>query len=188
MAEQNPGAPGWFRDEGGQHWWWDGTAWTQPPSPGVGSTGHAPISTVTDHSGETTKGWVLWLATLLGPGWIVALIFYFVDAERSFVRHHASEILNLTITAFAMSIIGTILMVPGYVEFISSGEDLDTSVFGPVFFIGLAINVSTSLFTWIVAIVGILRARRGTYWRAPLPLRVVKGTLPRGSEPPYRLD
>lgn len=124
---------------------------------------------------------VMWIVFLVGGGWIGALIFYVVAKDKAFVRHHAAEALNLTLVTVLPQLLAVALMVPYYVDLITSTDDIPSV--SSAFLIGLVLLVGLALVTYGVAIVGIIRARRGGWWRIPLPFHPVRGVVRSGEEP-----
>lgn len=160
-------APGWYpTDDGGQRWW-DGHAWTKhvvppppaaPPPPRVPS---APTSAATgvvsaDERGMATLAHVTGIfASFLGP-----LVIYLLKKDDApFVRHHAAEALNFSISVAVYSIVLGIV-----------GAILLLVVVGVVFLLALPVIGVVAVVLHIVAAVA---ANRGEHYRYPLTIRLV---------------
>lgn len=175
-----PEQPGWYADAAGAWWWWDGRAWTSAaaavPGPGTG------VDPAVARSQERTMAMVMWIVFLVGGGWIGALVFYVVAKDKAFVRHHAAEALNLTLTTIIPQLLALGLLVPYYLDILTN-LDGDTPPVTNTFVVGLVLLLAIALATYAVAIVAIVRASRGRWWRIPLPFHPVRGVVGSGEEP-----
>ncbi|MCB1029045.1 MAG: DUF4870 domain-containing protein [Microthrixaceae bacterium] len=178
--------------------WWDGVRWTEHVggqtqqgggqwNPGApGAAGPAPVAKIdwsghpwsNDPAGDRTMALIAHLLAMLA-GIIGVGIFYAVSKERSqFVRHHATEALNfsitLTIASFVLPFGMMALFVGGLAVF---GEG---AAFG-----GFLIMFPIMIVLWLVAVVlpimAMLAANRGEWYRYPVIVRFVSGPeLPEG--------
>jgi uncharacterized Tic20 family protein len=119
-------------------------------------------------------GLVANLIAMLG-GIIGTGIFYAVTKERSqFVRHHATEALNFTITltivAFVLPLAMMALFVGGLLAF---GEG---AAFGG-FFVMFPLMMGLSVIGLVFPIMAMVAANRGEWYRYPLIFRFVRGPL-----------
>lgn len=177
-----PEVPGWYADAHGAWWWWDGSGWTAAPGAPT-----ATAATASPRAQERTNALLMWILYIVLGGWIVALVFYLISKEKPFVRHHAAEALNLTIVLLVPQILAIALLVPGYVDWISTViDDPDASPsLSAWFWAGLALLVVVGLVNTVLAVVAAVKTSRGRWWRLPIGLHPVRGVLPKGSEPPY---
>lgn len=172
-----PEEPGWYADAAGAWWWWDGATWSPaPPVPGAATPDK-----------ERTNALLMWVLYLVLGGWIVALVFYVISKEKRFVRQHAAEALNLTLVLLVPQVVGTVLLVPPYLDWISTiidDPEASIEVTGG-FVIGLAILGVASLVNYGFGIMGAVRAHRGSWDRLPIGVHPVRGALKKGEAPPY---
>lgn len=166
--------PGWYPDPGGLIRWWDGNAWTAATQ---GQGGPNKNMAMVSHMGG-----------LVG-GWIPPLVVYLMDGGKDrFVRHNAAEGLNFQLTVQLFSFV---ILIPFFFVFwlplvAAAGPGSATGaafsgVFGAFFLIiGLSMVVSILNIVW--SIMGMVRANRLEYWRYPVRIRFVKGSLPRGEQ------
>lgn len=177
-----PEQPGWYADAHGAWWWWDGSRWSPAPDTGSGSVTSA-------RSQERSQAVLMWVLYLVIGGWIAALVFHLTSKEKPFTRHHAAEALNLTLVLLVPQILSLVLLVPAYIDWIRTLDDLDAGVgLGPSFFAGLALAGLTSIVNVALGIAGAVKAGRGQWWRLPIGLHPVRGVLPSGARPPYDVN
>jgi uncharacterized Tic20 family protein len=182
-----PEDPGWYADAHGAWWWWDGSTWT--PAPGAGPAVGATGSVSSPREQERSQALLMWILYIVIGGWIGALVFYLISKEKAFVRHHAAEALNLTLVLLVPQIVGFALLVPDYVDFISSAVDdpgADFS-FSGTFFAGVALLGLTSLANLVLAVVATIKASQGQWWRLPIGLHPVRGVRAKDEAPPYEV-
>jgi uncharacterized Tic20 family protein len=164
--------------------WWDGTAWTahvggsswQAAGPGVAAPrpdySNQPWSH--DPASDRSMGLVANLLAMLG-GLIGTGIFYAVTKERSqFVRHHAAEALNFTITLTIVSFalpLGVMALLMGGTFVFGRGV-----AFGG-FFVLFPLTMGIGLVALVLPIMAMVAANRGEWYRYPLIFRFVKGPL-----------
>ncbi len=177
-----PEQPGWYADAQGAWWWWDGGTWTPAP----GSAAPAPTQ-ASAREQERTHALLMWILYIVLGGWIVALIFYLTSKEKPFTRHHAAEALNLTLVLLVPQVVGFALLVPGYVDLITTAiDDPEASVTLPgTFWAGVAVLAVVSILNLVLAVVAAVRAHQGRWWRLPIGLHPVRGVLGKDETPPY---
>lgn len=127
-----------------------------------------------DPGSDRSMGLVAQLLAMLG-GIIATGIFYAVTKERSqFVRHHATEALNfsitLTIVSFAVPLAAMALLVIGM---LAIGQAVAFGGFVLIFPLVMAVGLAALVFP----IRAMLAANRGEWYRYPLIFRFVKGPL-----------
>ncbi len=182
--EQYPnGQPGWYQAEGGQLRWWDGYNWGPYTQPGAVADAQANPS--------DSKTWAaLAQGTHFVTGWIGSLIIRETKGKNDkFVRHHATEALNLSLT---FTLIAVVLMIPFMIAIFASVANTssshhprtgrtDSDSFAAGFVITLALFYGVILiigiYGAIVAIIGIVRAAQGKWYRYPVSIRFVKGAV-----------
>lgn len=177
MAEEKTLVPGWYRDEPGQLWWWDGRTWS--PGPAAPASEISGFALDAQPAEDRDHAWIVWLASLafFGPGWVVSLVFYFLDKDKAFARHHAAQALNLHIIT---TVVGTIGSAVFAFRWLDGGGSFSV---GPLFVVAATILGLNVVYSSVVSVVGLVQARRGIWWRAPLPFRPVKGAVAKGEEP-----
>jgi uncharacterized protein len=173
--EQRGGAPpGWYPDGSGAMWWWDGVAWG----------GCAPA-----YGGPPPPNKTMAVLAHLGPilgGFILPLVIYLVTDKRDvYVRHHASEGLNFSLT-FLIAWFGAalvFLIVLG-VSAAAAGSGGAGAALGLFFVFWLVLFVA-SIGTWVFAVIAAMAASRGIWYRYPICIRFVKGAVPEDTPPIY---
>ena len=131
---------------------------------GYGSTGYAmPGAYGTAAPGRSdarTMALFAHLGVFVG-GFIVPLIIYAtIGNQDPFVRHHASEALNFSLTYLLFALVGMILsLVTLGIGFI---------VFFPLLMIAVVLHI-------VFAIMGAMKSNAGEWWRYPVNIRFVKG-------------
>ena len=142
--------PGWYPDPSypGHQRYWDGTQWLGQPVP------LAPYAVaVANPSDDKTMALIAHLGQVFG-GFVVPLVIYLIKKDTSpFVRHHAAEALNFSITTAIASIVCIVLI------FLIIGLLLL-----PVLIIGHLVFV----------VMAAMAANRGEWYRYPINLRLVK--------------
>lgn len=178
-----PDTPGMYADAQGAWWYWDGSSWT--PAPDWGPVASAPARR---HDQDRSQSVLMWILFLVIGGWIAALIFYLIAKdEKPFTRHHAAEALNLTIVMLVPQAIGVALMIPDYVELITTSIDdpnADVTISG-LFWAGVLLLGVSSLLHLVLGIVGAISAHRGQWRRLPIGFHPVRGVLGKGETPPF---
>jgi uncharacterized Tic20 family protein len=118
---------------------------------------------------EKSTGMLLWLLALLGVG-IVSLIMWIMKRKESrFIDHQGKTMLNLTITNFIELVLcGVIMGVGGYV--------MTQSVMVGLIIVGLGAAVLgfIYLFTFIIVIIALIKAKNGVWYYPPLCLKLLK--------------
>ena len=161
-----PAPPGWYPDHTGQLRWWTGSVW------GVYAHSAAPVAVPTGppypgavpgaRSDATTLAMLAHLGQLVG-GFIIPLVLYLTAGrDDPFVRHHAAEALNFSITyviafmgCFVLFFVGLVLW-PLLIAVVMA-------------FFALAIGHLALLIT------GAVKAYNGEWWRYPVNIRLVSG-------------
>ena len=162
--------------------WWDGTGWTahvggQPwQTMGPGGTplrvdySNQPWSH--DPASDRSTGLVANLIAMLG-GIIGTGIFYAVTKERSqFVRHHATEALNFTITLMLVSLVVPVAMMALFAGGLFAFGD--GVAFGG-FVLMFPLVIAVALAGIVLPIMAMVAANRGEWYRYPLIFRFVAG-------------
>jgi len=183
-----PPQPGWYDDDRGVVRWWDGAQWDDPPQdPYASAYGDPYAMSYGDPYGSPygappayypygpygaygaparTDGRTMAMLSHLGVlvgGLLVPLVIYLtVGKTDPFVRHHATEALNFSLTyllfMFAAMVIG---MVTLFFAFI---------VLFPLMFVVAIAHVA-------FGIIGATKANKGEWWRYPINIRFVSGAL-----------
>lgn len=165
-------AAGWYPDPAtGQQRWWDGANWqgyAGVPVPGQGAN-HSPAQA---HIAANPPPWMspytaartgladnsrsmatlahvsVILFPIVGP---VAIYFLYQDKD-SFVRHHAAEAVNFTLTLFLGIVVSFVLMI---------------------ILIGLLLFFVVLLAGLIFAVVAAIAANKGEFYRYPMTFRFI---------------
>jgi uncharacterized protein len=177
MEPQAPSSvpPGWYPDPTGTMRWWDGRAW----GPAASAYGAPPPPNKT-----------LAIITHLGPffgGFILPLVIYCVcDKNDRYVRHHASEALNFSLTLLIVQFGGLILFFVaffGLVAASSSGGGGGAAVgFGAFAIVWLAF-FAVAIVGWVFAVIAAIKASQGEWYRYPVCFRFVSGAMPADTPP-----
>lgn len=158
VSEQTPSTPpGWYPTPDGQQRYWDGTQWTDhvapaapvgQPQPMAGPVPGAPMG------GTDDRTWaVLAHAGAILFGFLAPLIIYLVKKDESpFIRHHAAEALNFSITVFIAFVVSFILIFV---------------------LIGLLLLPVVGIGSLILAIMAAIAANRGEWYRYPINIRMI---------------
>lgn len=154
---------GWYPDDAGLQRYWDGTAWTDHTAAPVAA---APFGAAAPSAGAgmvaaptaDDKTWATLSHVLAIPfGFLAPLIVMLVKGDQSaYVKHHAVESLNFTITVTIAAIVSGLLIIV-----------LIGILLLPIVFIG----------AFVLQIMATLAANRGEWYRYPLTLRLVPGAL-----------
>lgn len=157
--------PGWYPGPTGVPQWWDGRGWgpTAPPPP--------------DNS--NTMALFAHLGTFLA-GFLVPLIIRQTEGTKNrFVKHHATEALNWSITTaiaslvlFAVYLIGILVTVAGTA---TTRNAAGVGAFVAVIVIVVAIACALSIASVVFVIIGAVKASQRKYWRYPVAIRWVPG-------------
>jgi uncharacterized protein len=150
--------PGWYFD-GHATRWWDGAQW------GV----YAPTSAPGVDSNDKTLAVLAHLGTFVG-GFILPLIFYLISNEqnRPMTRWHAREALNFQITFLIAYLLGFAVFMVAIIGSASS----ESAAFGLLAFPLLFLILGGS---WVMSIIGAIKASKNEQWRYPVCIRFVKG-------------
>ena len=149
--------PGWYPDQSGQQRWWDGTQWGQvAPSqvPAVVAQPYAaPTSSIEDEKGMATLAQILGIvAGFIGP----LIIYVMAKPEQRFVKHHASEALNFSITMFIVYFVCALLFIV---------------------FIGIVLLPIAIIMALVFHVIAAMAANRGEWYRYPINIRLVPGAI-----------
>lgn len=176
------GQPGWYQQHDGQLRWWDGYSWGPFAAAGAVPGYLSP---------SDSKLWAtLAQATHFVLGWIGSLIIRQTKGkDDKFVKHHATEALNLSLT---IELISLVLMIPFVASIVvaaaNSSQHYNAATGryvsdgpGPAFFIAFAVWMSIllimSIYGLIVAILGIIATTQGKWYRYPIVIRFVRGAV-----------
>lgn len=125
-----------------------------------------------DPANDRTMGLLAHLLAMLA-GIIGVAIFYAVTKERSqFVRHHATEALNFSITLMIVSFVlpfGLMALMFGGLAVLGEG-----AAFGG-FFLIFPLMLVLVLVAWVLPIMAMMAANRSEWYRYPVTFRFVKG-------------
>lgn len=141
-------APGWYPAPGGQRYW-DGQQWTE----------HAVAGATSPTSEYSTAMWAHLSALLIsyvacGLGFIGPLIIMNGQGKQSaFVRHHAVEALNFSLTVLIAYIVSGVLIIV---------------------VIGLFLLPIVAIGSLVLYIMAAVAANRGEWYRYPVNIRFVK--------------
>ncbi len=99
-----------------------------------------------------------------GLGFIVPLVIMLTKGNESpFVRRHATESLNFTLTALLVFIVGGIALVIGSIATLGLG-----------LIVAIPIAIAYGLFVMVVGVIASVRANNGEDYRYPLTIRFVR--------------
>ena len=185
--------PGWYADPAGHTRWWSGVAWGAyappaapapvgyvPPGP-VGSyppgavgpyppgavgqyPGGYPLPSATGRADARSLAMLAQLGQIVG-GFILPLVLYLTAGKDDpFVRHHSAESLNMSITY----VIAYLALFPLFFIGIIVWPLLLIVV--PLFFIVIIGHL-------VLSIVAAVKAYRGEWWRYPICIRLVSGSV-----------
>jgi len=158
MSYETPGQssppPGWYPADNGTQRYWDGAAWTEHVSAPATTGGVGVVAASTsDETSMAALAHVLGIFfAILGP-----LIIMLTKGEQSrFVKHHAVEALNFSITVMIASFVSVILMfvLIGFLLF-------------PVVVIGAL----------VLHVMAAIAASRGEWYRYPFAIRLITGPV-----------
>lgn len=195
-ASSYPNAqPGWYPQDGGHLRWWDGYNWGPYAQPGGGAGYPNP--------GDSKTWAALAQGTHFVLGWIGSLIIRQTKGKDDrFVKHHATEAMNLSL---AFMLIFFVAIVPLFISMIAlsanSGSHYSAATGRYVsdappagFFIAIAlfylVFFAISIYGAIVAIIGIVKATQGKWYRYPITIRFVRGAVSKeeaATLPPFGL-
>jgi len=168
--------------------WWDGTNWTghvSGPGAQAGVWAPNPVQRVdwsnqawsNDPAGDCNSALIAHLLAMLA-GILGVGIFYALTKERSqFVRHHATEALNFTITLMIVTFVvplGLFMLIGG--AMLVLGERAAVGSFFGFFLIFPVVGV-VSLAALILPIMAMMAAGRGEWYRYPAIFRFVSGPI-----------
>jgi len=154
--------PGWYHD-GTQMRWWDGHAWgTQTAAPTMPGPYGTPPARSEEAAGQTLA--VLSHAGALIGGFILPLVVYLIEKDKNrFTRHHAAEALNFQLT-FLVVIFSTLT-----VAFVGIASGV------PAFAAMFLLLFGAMIAHYVLAVLGMINASRGEWWRYPINIRFVSG-------------
>ena len=159
-----PPYPGQFTGGAGQQ---PGTSWPPQPQaqPGIpplpptspyGAAPYAPYSPQQYGAAESDRSIAILVhISMLFFGFIGPLVVYLIYKDKdAYVRHHAAEALNFSITIFIAFFVSFIL----------------TAVL-----IGLFMILAVAVLAFVMPIVAAVAASKGSYYRYPMTIRLVSG-------------
>jgi uncharacterized Tic20 family protein len=159
--------PGWYPDRDGALRWWDGWSWGPAAPPSTNRT----LAIIT-HLGPILGGFLLPL-----------LVYLLCDKNDRFVRHHAAEALNFSITLLLVQLGGSALALGGFVV-LAGGLNSGGAVAGfGVFVLVWVAFAGIVVASWVFAVIAAVAASRGEWYRYPVNIRFVKGGEPKGTPP-----
>lgn len=159
MADDSPPPSmpaGWYPDHTGTQRYWEGTAWTEHTAgPALYPTdGQGVVPRLT--SDDTSMG-ALAHALAIPFAFLGPLIILLTKGDSStFVKHHAIEALNFSITVFVAAFVSAILIFV---------------------LIGLILLPVVAVGALVLHIVAALAASRGEWYRYPFTLRLISGPV-----------
>ena len=153
---------GWYPDDQGLQRYWDGSAWTehtaqpavaQQYQPQQYTTQGSAVATATSSDENTMAALAHGLAIFagfLGP----PIILLVKGNESNYVKHHAVEALNFSITVFLAVIVSAVLMIV---------------------LIGFLLLPVIGIGALILHILAAVAASRGEWYRYPINIRMIPG-------------
>ena len=173
--------PGWYADPAGHTRWWSGVTWgAYAPAPGYPPV---PAPSDTPGSGYPPSGYppgyrgapagrsdarTLAMLAQLGQfvgGFILPLVLYLTAGKDDpFVRHHSAESLNMSITLLFAELGLFFLFFIGIVLW-------------PLLFVVVPAFFVVIIGHFALAIVAAVKAYQGEWWRYPVCIRLVPGSV-----------
>lgn len=148
MTTPQSSPPGWYDDGSGQQRWWDGMQWGQYAS---------QVPTTSTGVGDQKTMAVLAQVLGLVTGFIGPLIIYLMNGEKdAYVRHHAAEALNFQLT----------LLIGYVVSFVLVFVIVGIFLFPVLIVLGI-----------VFPIIAAVAANRGDWYRYPISIRMVPGSM-----------
>lgn len=150
--------PGWYPSDDGQQRYWDGTAWTEHVAPAAPAASPAAqpgsAMAVASTSDETSMAALAHglaiFAAFLGP-----LIILLVKGDSSrFVKHHAIEALNFSISVTIAAFVSAVLIIV---------------------LVGLILLPVVAIGALVLHVMAAVAASRGEWYRYPLSIRLIPG-------------
>ena len=164
MSDIGQAAPGWYPDATGQLRWWTGSTW------GVYAQGAMPVPVSPPYPGAlpgarsdaTTLAMLAHLGMLVG-GFIVPLVIYLTTgAQDPFVKHHAAEALNFSITYVIASLGCMVLFFVGFAAW-------------PLLIVAFLGLFTIAIGHFVLLVMASIKAYHGEWWRYPVNIRLVPG-------------
>ncbi len=163
MNEIGQAAPGWYPDATGHLRWWTGSTW------GVYAEGAMPVPAPPypgampgARSDATSLAMLAHLGMLVG-GFIVPLIIYLTTgAQDPFVKHHAAEALNFSITYLFASLACMVMFFVGILVW-------------PLLIVAFLCLFTIAIGHFVLLVMASIKAYRGEWWRYPVNIRLVPG-------------
>jgi len=149
--------------------WWDGQQWgmAAPPQQAVNPFPNSQTLAVVSHLGFLAGGFILPL-----------VIFLTANKADRYLRFHACEALNFSITVMVASLGGMALAFVGLFGAAALGGG--GAAFGFFWVVWLAM-MALGVCSWVFGIMGAIRASKGVWWRYPVSIRLVKDDTPAGA-------
>ena len=157
--------PGWYPGPTGAPQWWDGRGW--------GPTAPPPSDT------SNTMALFAHLGTFIG-GFLVPLIIRQTEGTKNrFVKHHATEALNWSITTAIASLVLVVVYVVGILVSVAGAAGTGNAAGFGAFFAVIVVVVVAALALSVTSIafvvIGAVKASQRRYWRYPVAIRFVPG-------------
>lgn len=178
--------PGWYLDPTGVSRWWDGQAWGMAahelaPPVQAGAPG-SPAAPYGPPRPNKTLAILSHLGVVLG-GFILPLVIYLAaDRNDAYVRHHASEGLNFSLSILVLQLGSFILFFGGFALTAASGSSGVFAGFG-LFFLVWLLWLGVFVGALVFGIMAAVKASQGIWYRYPVTFRFVKGAAPEGTPP-----
>lgn len=147
---------GWYPDHTGTQRYWDGVAWTEHTAAPAPYPAHGQ-GVVTRATTDDTSMGALAHALAIPFAFLGPLIILLVKGDSStFVKHHAIEALNFSITVLLAASVSAILIIV---------------------LIGLILLPVVAIGAFVLHIVAAFAASRGEWYRYPFTLRLIPGPV-----------
>ncbi|GAA2742191.1 hypothetical protein GCM10009868_11210 [Terrabacter aerolatus] len=152
--------PGWYPDPSGQLRWWDGYSWTATTMP----------QTMPQPRSDTTWAVLSHVSFLVLPVIAPLVIRLTAGKEDPFVKHHATEALNVQIlfTVVWNVLIGSLIVATAT----ANPDDVNPPA---LLFVAFPLAFLAGATVLGMSIRGAVQASRRVWWRYPLSIRFVRG-------------
>lgn len=141
-------APGWYPAPGGQRYW-DGQQWTEHAVAGAPSPANEYSTAMWAHLSALLISYVACGLGFIGP----LIIMNGQGKQSAYVRHHAVEALNFSLTVLIAYIVSGILIIV---------------------VVGLILLPIVAIGSLVLYIMAAVAANRGEWYRYPVNIRFVK--------------
>lgn len=123
-------------------------------NPVAAATTPPPAPSGTPSKDECNMAMLMYILALL-TGWLAPLIIWLVKKDQSpFINDQGKELLNFQITVFFAAIISWLLIF--------------------LFFIGCVLMPIVIIGSWVLTIMGAIAVSKGTAYRFPFAIRLIK--------------